>query len=151
MDGKRVGTGNLTIKSMDIEVFNDREMTYFGQMFASTLKGDELLLLQGPLGAGKSTFTKGVGLSLSVQESIISPTFVLVREYGNPIRLVHVDLYRVDTVEELQEIGIQDILDREAICVIEWADKFPALQQWATYQLRFSILSETVRKVEVYG
>ncbi|MDD4664325.1 MAG: tRNA (adenosine(37)-N6)-threonylcarbamoyltransferase complex ATPase subunit type 1 TsaE, partial [Caldisericia bacterium] len=87
----------------------------------------------------------------SIPETIISPTFVLVREYGNPIRLVHVDLYRVDTLDELQDMGTQDILNRDVIRVIEWADKFPGLQKWSDYQLHFSILTETIRKVEIYG
>jgi len=151
MDGKRVGIGNPSVKIAEMELWNDQEMAYFGQLFAKTLRGDELILLQGPMGAGKSTFTKGIGFSLSIPETIISPTFVLVREYGSPIRLVHVDLYRVDTLDELQDMGIQDILNRDIIRVIEWADKFPGLQKWSDYQLHFSILTETIRKVEIYG
>jgi tRNA threonylcarbamoyladenosine biosynthesis protein TsaE len=126
-------------------------MEYLGALFASALEGNELILMTGPLGAGKSTFTKGIGAVLSIQETILSPTFVLVREYGNPLSLIHVDLYRVETPEELQDLGIQDILNRDVIRVIEWADKFPALDKWAHYQIRFSLVSESIRKVKIDG
>jgi len=146
-----VGTEPTSLKHSVYEVWNSQEMEYLGALFASALEGNELILMTGPLGAGKSTFTKGIGAALSIQETILSPTFVLVREYGNPLSLIHVDLYRVETPEELQDLGIQDILNRDVIRVIEWADKFPALDKWAHYQIRFSLVSESIRKVKIDG
>lgn len=146
-----MGTEHTSLNHSAYEVWNPQEMEYLGTLFASALQGNELILMTGPLGAGKSTFTKGIGTALSIQETILSPTFVLVREYGNPLSLIHVDLYRVETPEELQDLGFQDILNRDTIRVIEWADKFPALQKWAHYQVRFSLVSETKRKVEIDG
>jgi len=146
-----VGTEPTSLKHSVYEVWNPQEMEYLGALFASALEGNELILMTGPLGAGKSTFTKGIGAVLSIQETILSPTFVLVREYGNPLSLIHVDLYRVETPEELQDLGIQDILNRDVIRVIEWADKFPALDKWAHYQIRFSLVSESIRKVKIDG
>lgn len=146
-----MGTEPTSLKHSVYEVWNPQEMEYLGALFASALEGNELILMTGPLGAGKSTFTKGIGAVLSIQETILSPTFVLVREYGNPLSLIHVDLYRVETPEELQDLGIQDILNRDVIRVIEWADKFPALDKWAHYQIRFSLVSESIRKVKIDG
>lgn len=146
-----MGNGTKSLSSEPIEVWNSQEMNYLGHLFAQSLQGNELILLQGPLGAGKTTFTQGIGSCLSISESILSPTFVLIREYGKPVSLIHIDLYRVDSWEQLEDLGFQEILNRQGIRVVEWADKFPGLEAWADYKIQFSIPSETVRMVEMYA
>jgi tRNA threonylcarbamoyladenosine biosynthesis protein TsaE len=87
------------------------------------------VLLIGDLGAGKTTLAKGIieGLHLAAPDEVTSPTYTLIHEYGVPPRLYHIDLYRLDTEEEVRGIGIQELLDRDALLLIEWGERFPDL------------------------
>jgi tRNA threonylcarbamoyladenosine biosynthesis protein TsaE len=84
--------------------------------------------LVGPLGAGKTVFAKGLAAGLGVDEaSVSSPTFVIASEYPTPggRRLAHVDLYRVESRDELEAAGFSELLDPGSVVVVEWADRFP--------------------------
>lgn len=100
--------------------------------FAKSLKGGEVLALEGNLGSGKTTFVKGLGQGLGIKEKVRSPSFLLVRPYLLPRKnrvLYHFDLYRIGKTQDLQELGFADILnDPRNIVAIEWgrrAGKLP--------------------------
>lgn len=105
-------------------VFESRsvEDTYaFAAETAARLGGGEIILLGGGLGAGKTTFTKGLALALGVKREVVSPTFTLVREYeGERLKLYHFDLYRITCEEELEELGLDEYFAHDAVTVIEW-------------------------------
>jgi tRNA threonylcarbamoyladenosine biosynthesis protein TsaE len=82
----------------------------------------DLILLEGGLGAGKTAFVQGFGRGLGVDETITSPTFVLVRTYQGRLPMVHLDVYRLDRMQELLDLGISDILDEDGVTLIEWGD-----------------------------
>lgn len=92
------------------------------------LKRGELVALCGPMGAGKTAFAKGVaiGLDVSPDEPIVSPTFVLMREYSGRETFYHGDAYRLGSVDELLDLGFDEMLER-GVVLLEWADKFPEL------------------------
>jgi tRNA threonylcarbamoyladenosine biosynthesis protein TsaE len=91
--------------------------------FAPFVKGGDLLLLAGELGAGKTCFTQGLGRALGVDEQITSPTFTLMRPYdGTRLRVLHCDVYRLDHLQEIVDLGINELVDEDAIAVIEWGD-----------------------------
>jgi tRNA threonylcarbamoyladenosine biosynthesis protein TsaE len=96
---------------------------------ARSLPPGTLVLLRGNLGAGKTTFAQGMALGLGVEEPVISPTFVLMREYplpfepGRPERFVHLDLYRLSGPAELPGLGIEELLDDEALVAMEWPER----------------------------
>ncbi|AKM82503.1 MAG: hypothetical protein UT28_C0001G0711 [Berkelbacteria bacterium GW2011_GWE1_39_12] len=96
---------------------------------AADLKGGEILALHGDLGGGKTTFTKGLAEGLKVNDTVTSPTFVLLKVYSGKIddkkiELVHVDAYRVESIDDIKSVGIEDYLDRQdIILVVEWAEK----------------------------
>lgn len=93
--------------------------------FSQQLKGGELIALRGDLGAGKTHFVKGMGKSFSIpEEEISSPTFSLIQIYSGTRNLVHLDLYRLETVSELLELGLEDYRQSSCIVVVEWAEKF---------------------------
>ncbi len=95
---------------------------------ASMLDGGEVILLSGELGAGKTTFTKGLAKSLGIQEEVTSPTFTILNAYDSGrIKLNHLDMYRVESSDELAELGVEDCFDDEAVTVIEW-NKFDSLK-----------------------
>lgn len=91
---------------------------------APCIQPPALVYLQGPLGAGKTTFVQGFLREMGYQESVKSPTFTLVETYdvGN-ISIAHFDLYRLKSVDELEAIGFRDYLEADTICFIEWPDK----------------------------
>jgi tRNA threonylcarbamoyladenosine biosynthesis protein TsaE len=92
---------------------------------AARLKGGETLLLSGRLGAGKTTFTKGLAEALGIKKSVVSPTFTIIREYGGGrLKLYHIDMYRIEDTAELSELGIEDCFSADSVVVIEW-NKLP--------------------------
>jgi len=88
---------------------------------ALSFTGGETVILIGELGAGKTVFAKGIAQGLDISDNIVSPTFMLVREYhGGRLPLYHFDMYRITDEDELTEIGIQEYFDSKSIRVIEW-------------------------------
>lgn len=100
----------------------------FGRALAGLLTGGEFLALCGALGAGKTQLVKGLGAGLGVEptEPIVSPTFVLVREYAGRLKLYHIDAYRLGDAAELFDLGLAEMAaDLQAIVAVEWADRVP--------------------------
>lgn len=98
------------------------------QQIGATITPGSCVCLYGDLGAGKTTFTQGFARGLHITDRVISPTFSLMRQYksDNPMLsfLYHIDLYRLDSLEEIQSIGIDDAFaDSKGVCLIEWADR----------------------------
>ncbi len=94
-----------------------------GRAIGSNVHAGDILLLSGGLGAGKTTLTQGILWGLGSDEYARSPTFVLVNEYDARIPVYHMDLYRLDSFEEIDGLGLEDYLFGDGLCVIEWADK----------------------------
>jgi tRNA threonylcarbamoyladenosine biosynthesis protein TsaE len=92
-----------------------------GRSLAPLLRAGDVVVVAGELGAGKTTFTQGLAAGLGVTDSVVSPTFTLAREYEGRLRLVHVDLYRLDRAQEVLDLGLEDVAD-DAVLVVEWGD-----------------------------
>ncbi len=89
---------------------------------AGLVQPGDLILLSGDLGSGKTTFAQGFGAALGVTEPIVSPTFTLVRNYDGRIPLVHCDVYRLDRLQEVIDLGLAEQLDDGGVALIEWGD-----------------------------
>lgn len=89
---------------------------------AEAVTADDVLLLAGDLGAGKTAFAQGLGSGLGVTERITSPTFTLAQEYAGRLTMHHLDVYRLDSMHEALDIGLSEIVDEGAVVVIEWGD-----------------------------
>ncbi len=97
-----------------------------GEALGRLLRPGDVVALDGPLGAGKTEFTKGLaaGLDVAEDEPVVSPTFVLVREYAGRLRLYHLDAYRLSGAEELLALGFEEMCsDAAGVVVVEWADR----------------------------
>ena len=115
-------------KVQEILINNEDDTREFGHQLASHLKPGSVVALFGDLGTGKTTLTKYVGEGLGVEEVITSPTFTIIQEYRNSrIPLYHFDLYRLQSEQELLELGYEDYFYGEGVTVIEWADKIQNL------------------------
>jgi tRNA threonylcarbamoyladenosine biosynthesis protein TsaE len=89
---------------------------------AEVIAPGDVLLLAGELGAGKTAFTQGLGAALGVTDQITSPTFTLARHYEGRMPLHHLDVYRLERLSEMQDIGVAELLDTGGVIVIEWGD-----------------------------
>lgn len=89
---------------------------------APLLRAGDLLVLAGDLGSGKTAFVQGLARGLGVTEPVTSPAFVLVRTYAGRLPLVHVDVYRLDHLQEVVDLGLPELVDEGGVAVIEWGD-----------------------------
>jgi tRNA threonylcarbamoyladenosine biosynthesis protein TsaE len=130
---------------------SQEETIELGRRIVRGLPPKALVLLIGNLGAGKTTLAKGMieGLGAAQPDEVTSPTFTLIHEYGNG-RVYHIDLYRLDTKAEVETLGLDELLDREAVVLIEWGERFMDL--WPEHRTEIRITgSDDRRKFEVNG
>jgi tRNA threonylcarbamoyladenosine biosynthesis protein TsaE len=111
---------------------SDEETIELGRRIARLLPRRTVVLLVGNLGAGKTTLAKGIvsGLGAAAPEEVSSPTFTLIHEYGSAAArnlVYHIDLYRLDRADEVATLGLDEILDHDAVVLIEWGERFPEL------------------------
>ena len=126
---------------------NSDETLLFGRKLGETLVGDELFLLVGSLGAGKTTMTQGIANGLGVNEYTKSPTFVLVNEYDGRVPLVHADLYRVAQTEEAWLLGLDDYMFTGAVMVVEWGDRAQDIFPDDHIVITIEVVSDDVRDI----
>ena len=110
----------------------------------------DVVALTGDLGAGKTLFCKGVGEALGVSpDRIVSPSFVIVTEHRGRLPFTHVDVYRLDTVREAEEIGLDETFAGEGVCVVEWAEKVMELLPRDCVRVTFTVSDGDRREIAV--
>jgi len=117
--------------------------------FAGTLVPGDIVALMGELGAGKTVFARGVARALGIEDEITSPTFTLIHEYEGDIPLYHMDLYRMDGIREIQDIGIEDYFSGDGVCLVEWAEKLDGLLPESAYKVTLKHLGATKREITI--
>jgi tRNA threonylcarbamoyladenosine biosynthesis protein TsaE len=129
--------------------FSDEETIELGRTIARSLPKKACVLLIGNLGAGKTTLAKGIvhGLGFAEPEEVVSPTFTLIHEYGNG-QVYHIDLYRLDTPEQVATLGLDDIFDRDGVVLIEWGERFPDLMPRPRIEIRLTAVGDDERQIE---
>ena len=98
-----------------------QETEAVGEAIGSQLQVGDLVVLSGDLGAGKTTFAKGLARALGVTEPVTSPTFTIVQEYDGRVPLAHVDVYRLTRIQELHDLGFEELLESR-VTVVEWGE-----------------------------
>jgi len=108
------------------QTHNEQETEFLGEALAHRLEAGSVVAYTGGLGAGKTTFTRGLARGLGCKNRVTSPTFTIVNEYEGDIPLFHFDMYRLGNEDELFDIGWEDYLGRGGVCAVEWSERFPA-------------------------
>ena len=127
-----------------------------GEGFAAALRPGDIVLLSGPLGAGKTTFVKGVARGLGVRERVTSPTFVMVREHrcanewGISI-LHHADVYRVSDLGEVVDLALGELVEESAVALVEWGELASSVFGCDVLNVSFALEPDDARTLEVSG
>ncbi|MBR3839672.1 MAG: tRNA (adenosine(37)-N6)-threonylcarbamoyltransferase complex ATPase subunit type 1 TsaE [Erysipelotrichales bacterium] len=105
---------------MEIRSNSQEETIALAEKIAANVKEGMVITLKGDLGAGKTTFTKGIGKGLGIKKAISSPTFTIMKIYQGNMPLYHIDAYRLE--EHFQDLGFEEYINGDGLCVVEWAD-----------------------------
>ena len=139
------------ISSVEIATSSPEETQDVGRLLGEISRPGDVFLLVGNLGSGKTCLTQGIAWGLGVKERARSPTFVLVNEYKGRLSLYHVDLYRLDDVDEIWDLGLDEYLFGEGVCVVEWAEKALYTFPSEHVMVRFEYLDENERRLSLTG
>ncbi len=127
---------------------NEAEMLLLGEKLGELLIGGEVILLDGELGSGKTTLTRGIGRGLGIERGVRSPTFQLLREYPGRLKLHHADLYRIGGMAEAEELGLDELPGRDGVLVVEWAERGFERRDSLSIQLEYA---EPGRRLHLTG
>jgi len=127
-----------------------------GRQLAAILVPPQLLILRGDLGTGKTTLVKGIAQALDAAEAdeVTSPTFTLLHEYdgareGNPVKLYHLDVYRLEGERQLETLGLDELLTPDALVLVEWGEKFKSIKKKSSGEIAITSEGGDVRKITV--
>jgi len=121
-----------------------------GIYLGKTLNKGAILSFQGALAAGKTTLIKGIAQSLGIEDEITSPTFTIISSYNGKYILNHIDLYRIESSEELEYLGIDEIIYSNGISVIEWGEKLKIIAE-NLIEIKIEIEKDFTRKITISG
>lgn len=121
-----------------------------GRKIGFLLKAGDVIAMTGTLAAGKTTITKGIAESLGVSDNITSPTFCLISEYdGSKMPLYHMDVYRLEGAEDFVNLGVEDMLYGNGICIIEWSEKVQSELPKKTIFMKITPSEDGTRTIEI--
>jgi len=125
------------------------ETQRFGKKLGQMARAGDVILLVGNLGAGKTCLTQGIAWGLNIDGYARSPSFVVVNEYRGRLPMYHIDLYRLKNTAEIADIGLDDYLYGQGLCVVEWADKALDLMPPQNLLIKIDFLGDNERKLEL--
>jgi len=133
------------MKNLKLISHSPEETRHLGELLGKLAQPGDIYLLSGNLGVGKTCLTQGIAWGLGSQDYALSPTFVLMRELKGRLPLYHIDLYRLDRIEEVSDLGLDDYLYGQGLCVIEWAEKGLGVLPAEHLLIKIEYLSDTER------
>lgn len=151
-NSKRIPKKQLTLENgKSVLTHSASETAEAARLLAATLRGGEVILLSGELGAGKTTFTKGLAEGLGIKSTVQSPTFTIIKEYtGEKFKLYHIDMYRISDESELSELGLEDCFADNAVTVIEW-NRMPDIPKDKIIKISIKRLGDDDRALTAEG
>ena len=117
--------------------------------FAQSLVPGSVVALYGELGAGKTVFARGIAGYLEVKQQVTSPTFTLINEYYGTIPLYHMDLYRLNNLPEIEDIGVEEYFYGDGICLVEWAEKLEGLLPEHAVTINLKQIDKNRREIRI--
>lgn len=140
---------SVSVNVLNVTSHSEFQTRELGKKMAAAFLPGDVVVLVGPLGAGKTEFVRGFVAALAPDAPVRSPSFTLLNIYDTPrLPVYHFDFYRVRAAAELPEIGLAEYLDGPGVCLVEWADLFPAeLPRQATLTVRFEDEGEGKRRI----
>lgn len=136
---------NITTRSPE-------ETIAFAEKIGMLLRGGDIIAYRGGLGAGKTTFTRGLAVGMGLPDEVSSPTFALVNEYrGKELTLYHFDMYRILNAESLETTGFYDYISEDAVIVCEWSENIADCLPENVITVTLEAVGENVRKITVEG
>jgi tRNA threonylcarbamoyladenosine biosynthesis protein TsaE len=145
-------TPNVTRGSVVLASASPEATRAIGERIGAALGPGSVVLLRGPLGAGKTVLAKGIARGLGIEDEIISPTYTIIADYPGRIPLAHVDLYRVEGETQLAGLGLDDLLAGPGVTMVEWGEKLePALRDREAVRVTISLEPDGGRRIVVEG
>ncbi len=133
-----------------IDLAGEDATVLFGQCFQKLLSPSDVLALCGELGAGKTRLVKGLARGLGIDpDDVTSPTFMIISEHAGKLPLYHMDFYRLASLAEAEQIGIEEYFESEGLCVIEWADRLKPIIPDHAIWLHIEIISADERRIRI--
>ena len=139
----------LNMNCLELISHSPEQTQRFGVRIGELALPGDIFLLVGGLGTGKTCLTQGIVWGLNIKEYALSPSFVIIRELHGRLPLYHIDLYRLDHIEEIVGLGLDDYLYGNGVCVIEWAEKGLSILPTEHLLIQISYLSDTERSFEI--
>ena len=135
----------------ELELQSEADTLALARSLVAVLEAGDLIGLEGGLGAGKTTFARGAvhGLGVSEETAVTSPTFALLHQYEGRLRVAHADFYRLASEAELEELGVDELLEEGAVLFVEWGRKFPGMAARTVLWVELEIVSEVARRVRL--
>lgn len=112
---------------MIVKANNLHDTDKIGKIIGECLKGGTVICLEGDLGAGKTTLTQSIAKGLDVKDYVTSPTFTIIKEYVGRLKLYHMDAYRLDSEDDMYDLGYDEYINSDGVCIIEWASNIKGL------------------------
>jgi tRNA threonylcarbamoyladenosine biosynthesis protein TsaE len=144
----RVRTGGGATERT-FETASEGETRRLGEQLGKALRPGDIVALVGDLGAGKTVLAKGIVAGLGGREEATSPSFTLVNVYDAPLPVYHLDFYRLEREEEVESLGLRDLLDGRGVILVEWADRVPAGLPQDRLEVTFRRIDEQRRALRV--
>lgn len=142
-------TTSENVRLETVETRSVEETLALGQRLASGLHAGDVVALSGELGAGKTVLVKAIAQALGFREPVTSPTFTIIHEYKTSPSVFHIDLYRLNTEQEALDIGIEEYLGGDGICLVEWAERIERLLPPRTIRVSIETISDTTRRFTI--
>jgi tRNA threonylcarbamoyladenosine biosynthesis protein TsaE len=137
------------MNKIELKSHSAEQTQQLGYYLGQIAKPGNIILLSGNLGSGKTCLTQGIARGMDIKSAVTSPSFVLVREHYGRMPLYHMDLYRLDNIEEIVNLGLEQYFESDGLCVVEWAEKGISVFPAEHLLISLEYLTETDRNIVI--
>jgi len=136
---------------LKVKTHSEAETEAVGAALGRTVRDGSVIALYGDLGAGKTAFVRGLAAGLGIDARVQSPTFTIVNEYSAARELIHFDMYRLQSADELFDIGWEDYVNRNAVCAVEWSENVREALDGSEISVTIDVLGDREREITITG